>query len=198
MGPSPAPVSGREGHPPLLDGMQKLLEGSEGRAVPPDAQAAHVDHVPGLRGTWVGGAGKVRGLEHPGMTRMEARERGAGRLTARGAERVEADGRGSPERVWHLPGERSPASGPGAPKAPRGAPPPALRLPPHLWRWRRPPWPGAACSADPGPPCPSSWSWHSWLCDTRQTRSGAGRGQGLFWETGSPGDAGRMPQATPF
>lgn len=50
-------------------------------------------------------------------------------------------------------------------------------LPPraHLWRWRRPPWPGAACSAGPGQPCPSSWSWRSWLCGTHQTQSGAGR-----------------------
>ena len=37
---------------PLLNGVQKFLKGPEGRALTPDAQAAHVDHVPGLRGTW--------------------------------------------------------------------------------------------------------------------------------------------------
>lgn len=37
---------------PLLDGMQKFLEGPERCALAPDTQAAHVDHVPGLRGTW--------------------------------------------------------------------------------------------------------------------------------------------------
>lgn len=36
---------------PLLDSVQKFLEGPEGCALTPDAQAAHVDHVPGLRGT---------------------------------------------------------------------------------------------------------------------------------------------------
>lgn len=37
--------------PPLLNGVKELLEGPEGCAVAPDAQAAHVDHVARLRGT---------------------------------------------------------------------------------------------------------------------------------------------------
>ena len=30
---------------PLLDGVQEVIEGLEGCALAPDAQAAHVDHV---------------------------------------------------------------------------------------------------------------------------------------------------------
>lgn len=50
-------VVGRDPHrqsggSPLLNGMQKLLEGPEGCALTPDAQAAHVDHVARFRGTW--------------------------------------------------------------------------------------------------------------------------------------------------
>lgn len=37
---------------PLFDGVQEVIEGSEGRALTPDSQAAHVDHVLWLRGTW--------------------------------------------------------------------------------------------------------------------------------------------------
>lgn len=36
---------------PLLDGVQKVIKGSEGRSLPPDSQTAHVDHVLWLRGT---------------------------------------------------------------------------------------------------------------------------------------------------
>lgn len=36
---------------PLFNGVQKLLEGPEGCALTPDAQATHVDHVAGLRST---------------------------------------------------------------------------------------------------------------------------------------------------
>lgn len=50
---------------------------------------------------------------------------------------------------------------------------PAQLLPPsHLWHWRTPLWPGAACFAGLARPCPSWWNWHSWLCGTRQTQSG--------------------------
>lgn len=48
-------LAGRDSRPhkqsqgsPLLNGMQELLEGSEGRSLAPDAQAAHVYHVAGL------------------------------------------------------------------------------------------------------------------------------------------------------
>lgn len=36
---------------PLLDGVQKVIKGSEGRSLSPDSQTAHVDHVLWLRGT---------------------------------------------------------------------------------------------------------------------------------------------------
>lgn len=53
------PLESQQGQPPhrqrrgspLLNGMQELLEGPEGCALSPDAQAAHVYHVSGLRGT---------------------------------------------------------------------------------------------------------------------------------------------------
>lgn len=32
--------------------MQEVIKGSEGRALTPDSQTAHVDHVLWLRGTW--------------------------------------------------------------------------------------------------------------------------------------------------
>lgn len=37
---------------PLLDGVQEVVKGLEGRALAPDPQAAHIDHVLWLRGTW--------------------------------------------------------------------------------------------------------------------------------------------------
>lgn len=37
---------------PLLDGVQEVFKGSEGCALTPDSQAAHIDHVLWLRGTW--------------------------------------------------------------------------------------------------------------------------------------------------
>lgn len=36
---------------PLLDGVQEVIKSSEGCALTPDSQAAHVDHVLWLRGT---------------------------------------------------------------------------------------------------------------------------------------------------
>lgn len=66
VGFSDAPVTSREGHSPLLNGVEKVLKGSEGCALTPDAQAAHVDHVSGLRGAWGVGGGSHHQQLHPG------------------------------------------------------------------------------------------------------------------------------------
>lgn len=44
-------ISNMSPYKPLFDGVQEVLEGSEGCAFTPDSQAAHVDHVLWLRGT---------------------------------------------------------------------------------------------------------------------------------------------------
>lgn len=116
---------------------------------------------PGMLGVGIG-AGRRGALRTAGI-------RGATQgTTALGSSPT---GRGPEGKSYGWQSARGPPPPMDAGVGARPAPHPRPR-PPHRWRWHRPPWPGAACSAGPARPCPSWCSWRSWLCGTRQTRSG--------------------------